>query len=214
LSSGLESVGVAQARVVDRGSSERGAVCLTYDDGPGPSTPELLEVLARHGVRATFFMVGAEAERFPEIARRVAAEGHEVGSHTLSHLDHQAVDPAVAVADMLAGAEAIERVLGFEPVYYRAPYGYFVESTVVEATRRGWTCVHWTALGYDWEEAATPRSVAGHLLADLAPGAIVLLHDSRRAKPMEPEPMLGATALVIEELKRRGLRASELSAIL
>jgi peptidoglycan/xylan/chitin deacetylase (PgdA/CDA1 family) len=214
LRSGLESVGVVQRQVVDRGPSKSGAVCLTYDDGPGRCTPELLGVLARHGARATFFMVGAEVERFPEIARRVVHEGHEVGSHTLSHLDHHAVDPADAVADMLAGAEAIERVLGLEPGYYRAPYGYFVEATVAEATRRGWTCVHWTALGHDWEEEATPRSVADHVVADLAPGAIVLLHDSRRAKPMGPEPMLGATELVIEELKRRDLRAVELSAML
>jgi peptidoglycan/xylan/chitin deacetylase (PgdA/CDA1 family) len=200
--------------VVDRGPSESEAVCLTYDDGPGRSTPELLDLLARHGARATFFMVGTEAERFPDAARRVVAEGHDVASHTRSHLDHHAVDPADAVADMLAGADAIERVLGFEPVLYRAPYGYFVEATVAEAARRGWTCVRWSALGYDWEDEATPQSVADHVLSGLGPGAIVLLHDSRRAKPMEAEPMLGATALVLEELARRRLRALGLSAIL
>jgi peptidoglycan-N-acetylglucosamine deacetylase len=201
-------------KVVDRLAPESGGVCLTYDDGPGPNTPELLDILARHGARATFFMVGTEVERFPEVARRAVAEGHAVGSHTLAHLDHDAVDPAEAVADMLAGAEAIERALGFEPTLYRAPYGYFIEATVDEATRRGWTCVHWSALGYDWEEDATPRSVADRVLADLKPGAIVLLHDSRRAKPMEPEPMIGATALLLEELERRGLRAAALSEML
>ena len=199
---------------VDRGPADRGAVCLTYDDGPGPSTPDLLEVLARHRARATFFMVGTEVERFPDIARRVAAEGHDVGSHTLSHLDHLAIEPAAAVADMVAGAEAIERVLGFEPVYYRAPYGNFVEATVAEAARRGWTCVRWSALGYDWEQGASPRSVADRMLGGLEPGAIVLLHDWRRAKPMEPEPMLGATEILLEELTRRDLKAIPLSEML
>jgi peptidoglycan-N-acetylglucosamine deacetylase len=202
------------AEVVDRGPPESGSVCLTYDDGPGRSTPELLEILARHGARATFFMVGTEVERFPEIARRVVAGGHEVGSHTLIHLDHATIDPAHALADMLAGAEAIERVLGFEPAYYRAPYGHFVQAAVKEAMRRGWTCVHWSALGCDWEEGATPRSVADRVLADLKPGAIVLLHDSRRAKPMNPEPVIGATAILLDEFERSGLRAVTLDEML
>ena len=159
-------------------------------------------------------MVGTEVERFCGTARRVVAEGHAVGSHTLAHLDHDAVVPAAAVADMLAGAKATERVLGFEPVLYRAPYGYFDEATVDEAARRGWTCVHWSALGYDWEEEATPRSVADQVLADLSPGAIVLLHDSRRAKPMEPEAMIGATAILLDERERRNLRAAALTDIL
>jgi peptidoglycan/xylan/chitin deacetylase (PgdA/CDA1 family) len=159
-------------------------------------------------------MVGSEAERFPDIARRVAAEGHAVGSHTRSHLDHHAIEPGEAVADMLAGAETVAGVLGFEPSLYRAPYGYFVPATVTEAARRGWTCVHWSALGFDWEEEATPRSVADHVLEDLEAGAIVLLHDSRRAKPMDPEPVIGATALLLEEIQGRGLRAVSVGGML
>jgi peptidoglycan-N-acetylglucosamine deacetylase len=201
-------------RVVDRGSPESGAVCLTYDDGPSPATPELLDVLAGADARATFFMVGTQAERFPEIARRVVAEGHAVGSHSLSHLNHDAIEPEEAIMDMLGGAAAVKRVLEFEPAYYRAPYGYFVDATVAEATRRGWTCVHWSALGYDWESAATPRSVADRVLADLTPGAIVLLHDSRREKPMNPEPVIGATAILLEELEQRNLQAMTLSEML
>jgi peptidoglycan/xylan/chitin deacetylase (PgdA/CDA1 family) len=159
-------------------------------------------------------MVGSEAQRFPAIARTVLAAGHEIGSHSLSHLDHFAVEPEEAVADMTGGAEAVEEVLGFQPRLYRAPYGHFIPETVAEARRRGWTCVHWSALGYDWEDDATPRSVADHVLGDLEPGKIVLLHDSRRAKPMDPEPVAGATAILLEEIGRRGLRATGLSDIL
>jgi peptidoglycan-N-acetylglucosamine deacetylase len=200
--------------VVDRGPSGGGSVFLTYDDGPGRSTPEILALLERHDAHATFFMVGSEAERFPDLTRRVAAAGHAVGSHTLSHLDHHAVAPEEAVADMVAGAEAIARVLGFEPTLYRAPYGYFVPATVEEAVRRGWTCVRWSALGFDWEEDATPRSVADRVLQNLDPGAIVLLHDSRRAKPMDPEPVIGATAVLLEEVERRGLKLATVGDIL
>jgi peptidoglycan-N-acetylglucosamine deacetylase len=169
-------------------------------------------VLERYEAKATFFMVGTEVERFPEVARRVSAAGHAVGSHTQHHLDHLQVSPAEAVADMVAGAEAIARVLRFEPTLYRAPYGNFVPSTVEEASRRGWTCVHWSALGFDWAEDATPRSVADHVLADLDPCGIVLLHDSRRAKPMDPEPVVGATEILLEELVRLDLKAIALGA--
>jgi peptidoglycan-N-acetylglucosamine deacetylase len=197
-----------------RGPHDSGAVAITYDDGPGRSTEEILALLDRHGARATFFMVGAEVERFPDVARRVVDAGHQVGSHTFSHLDHYSVEPREAVADMLAGAEAIAGVLGFEPAVYRAPYGHFVPATVAEARRRGWTCVFWSALGYDWEEDATPRAVADRVLAELDPGGIVLLHDSRRAKPMDPEPVTGATEILLEEIDDRGLRAVPVGAML
>jgi peptidoglycan-N-acetylglucosamine deacetylase len=208
----VESRGVSG--VVARGARDGTAVSLTYDDGPGRSTEEILRLLDQHDARATFFMVGSQAERFPHVARRVVSAGHEVGSHTFSHLDHYEVAPHEAVSDMLAGAEAIAGVVGFEPSIYRAPYGHFVRETAAEARRRGWTCVLWSALGYDWEEDATPRSVADQVLADLEPGTIVLLHDSRRAKAMDPEPVTGATAILLEQIHRRRLQVLPVGEIL
>jgi peptidoglycan/xylan/chitin deacetylase (PgdA/CDA1 family) len=199
---------------VAHGARDGTAVALTYDDGPGRSTEEILRLLDRHDARATFFMVGSQAERFPHVARRIVSEGHEVGSHTFSHLDHFEVAPHEAVSDMLAGADAIAGVLGFEPRLYRAPYGHFIPETAAEARRRGWTCVFWSALGHDWEEDATPRSIADEVIADLDPGTIVLLHDSRRAKPMDPEPVTGATTILLEHMARMGLRALPVGDIL
>jgi peptidoglycan/xylan/chitin deacetylase (PgdA/CDA1 family) len=199
---------------VHRGSGTRPEVALTYDDGPGRSTAAIMDLLQRHRARATFFMVGSEVERDPELARAVVAAGHEVGSHSMHHLDHQQVDAGEAIADMLGGAAAIANVLGFEPSLYRAPYGHFTPATLGEAARRGWTCVHWSALGEDWDERATAYSVADRILPALGPGAIVLLHDSRRAKPMNPEPVTGGTALLLDELRLRGLRAVPVGRIL
>lgn len=187
---------------------------MTYDDGPGRSTRAVMDLLESHGARATFFMVGSEVEHDPALAREVVSRGHEVGSHSMHHLDHEQVDPREAVADMVAGTQAIAAVLGFEPRLYRAPYGHFVPATVEEAEQRRWTCVHWSALGNDWEADATIRSVADRIVPDLAAGTIVLLHDSRRAKPMNPEPVTGATALLLEEIERRGLRSRAVGDIL
>lgn len=189
-----------------RGNGRRPEVALTYDDGPGRSTRAVLDLLDRHGARATFFMVGSEAERNPDLARDVLAAGHDVGSHSMHHLDHEQVEPDVAVADMLDGARAIAAVLGIEPSVYRAPYGHFTDATIAEARRRDWLCVHWSALGADWLEGMTGRLVADRVLPDLVPGAIVLLHDSRREKEMNPEPVCDGTALLLEEMERRGLR--------
>jgi peptidoglycan/xylan/chitin deacetylase (PgdA/CDA1 family) len=203
-----------ESSVVHRGDGAGPEVAMTYDDGPGPSTRAVMDLLESHGARATFFMVGNEVERDPALAREVVSRGHEVGSHSMHHLDHEQVDPREAVADMLAGAQAIAAAVGFEPRLYRAPYGYFVPATVAEAEQRGWTCVHWSAIGNDWEDDATSRSVADRIVPDLAAGAIVLLHDSRREKPMNPEPVIGATALLLDELADRGLRARAVSDIL
>src|SRR6185503_3483375 len=114
---------------------------------------------------------------------------------------------ADAVADMAEGAAAMSAVLGFEPNLYRAPYGHFTTETVAEAKRRGWTCVHWSALGEDWEEGVTGRIVADRVLPDLAAGAIVLLHDARRAQPIRLEPVVEATSILLDEIRSRGLHA-------
>jgi peptidoglycan/xylan/chitin deacetylase (PgdA/CDA1 family) len=189
-------------------------VALTFDDGPGQATAPILELLAAHGVRATFFMDGRQAEDDPDLARAVAGAGHEVGSHAMHHFDHNEVAPEEAVQDMVRGAAAMAGVLGAEPRLYRAPYGSFVPATVSEAEERGWTCVHWSIDGRDWEDDATAESAAGRIGPGLVPGAIVLLHDARREKPFDPEVVTGATALLLEELGRRQLRARTVSEIL
>jgi peptidoglycan-N-acetylglucosamine deacetylase len=187
---------------------------LTFDDGPGQATRDVLSLLAVHDARATFFMDGSQVEEHPDLAREVKAAGHEIGSHAMNHGNHDASLPEEAVADMVRGAEAIATALDVEPRLYRAPYGYFVPATVAEADRRGWTCVAWSAEGRDWEETETAESVADRIRPGLVPGAIVLLHDSRRGKPMDTDRLLGATGLILKELERRGLHARTVSDIL
>ena len=192
-------------RIVTHGPSDSGKIALTFDDGPSHCTEQLLELLEQQGLRATFFMVGSQLELLPEVARRVRDAGHEVGVHSMRHLDHAEIEREQAVADVVEGADAIERQLGVPVRLFRAPYGHFVPGTLTEAKRRGWTCVHWSAWGVDWQAGESAQSIADRVIADLAPGAIVLLHDGRREKEVDCQRMLEALGLVLAEAKRRGL---------
>jgi peptidoglycan-N-acetylglucosamine deacetylase len=192
-------------RIVTHGPSDSGEIALTFDDGPSYCTEQLLELLEHQGLRATFFMVGSQLELLPEVARRVRDAGHEVGVHSMRHLDHAVIEREQAVADVVEGADAIERQLDVSVRLFRAPYGRFVPGTLTEAKRRGWTCVHWSAWGVDWQAGESAQSIADRVIADLAPGAIVLLHDGRREKEVDCQRMLEALGLVLAEAKRRGL---------
>ena len=150
-------------------------MALTFDDGPDPEhTPRLLELLARHGAKATFFMVGARAARHPELVARVAAEGHEIGNHGWDHPSLPGL-PSAAVAGQLERTRAVLAPHG--QALMRPPYGHQDLRTHRIARRLGYRPVFWSITGEDWRghDAAT---IAGHILERAAPGAIVLLHDS------------------------------------
>jgi peptidoglycan-N-acetylglucosamine deacetylase len=200
--------------IIARGPRDRPRFAITFDDGPGGGTRGALERLAASGARATFFMVGSEVVRDPALAREVLDAGHEIGSHSMRHEEHQHAERDEAIADMLGGARAIEQTLGVEPRLYRAPYGHFAPGTLAEAEARGWTCVFWSAEGIDWREGETGTSILARILPDLGPGAIVLLHDSRRAKPTDCSPMLEAIDRLLEEARRRRLEPVTVSELL
>jgi peptidoglycan/xylan/chitin deacetylase (PgdA/CDA1 family) len=204
----------ATGTILVHGPTDLPRFALTFDDGPGAGTRAVLEQLEGRAARGTFFLVGSQVERNSELGRAVRDGGHEVGSHSMTHLDHAECGRREALADMLEGVAAIERVLGIEPRLYRAPYGHFVPVTLAEAERRGWRCVYWSASGEDWREGETGWSIAGRVLEDLSPGAIVLLHDARHAKPVTCEPMLEALEVVLDEAARRGLEPVTVSELL
>ena len=158
-----------------RSRTDERLMALTFDDGPDPEhTPRLLEVLARHGAKATFFMVGARAARHPELVARVAAEGHEIGNHGWDHPSLPSL-PSAAVAEQIERTRAVLAPHG--QALMRPPYGHQDLRTHRIARRLGYRPVFWSVTGEDWRghDAAT---IAGHVLERAAPGAIVLLHDS------------------------------------
>ena len=166
---------VGVARRLGRG----GAVALTFDDGPHPEgTPAVLDALARRDAHATFFLVGEQVRRWPDAARAIVAAGHEVALHGDRHLLLLRRRVNSLATDLDHAATTIADVTGHEPALYRPPYGVFSSGALALVRARGLEPLLWSAWGRDWERRATPATIAARATRGLAPGDVVLLHDS------------------------------------
>lgn len=174
-------------------------VALTFDDGPDPQrTPAVLDLLARQGVRATFFVVGARAEAHPELVRRMAAEGHVVGNHSYTHSWRFPLRSlGRTVEELRRTGEVLLRITGRRPRLFRPPFGV-TNPTIARAVRRlGLDPVGWSIRSLD-TMGQSPERVAARILRRLHPGAVILLHDRCAGS----ERLVG---LLVEGLRSRGL---------
>jgi peptidoglycan/xylan/chitin deacetylase (PgdA/CDA1 family) len=164
-----------------------GEIALTYDDGPNdPDTFRLLEVLARNDVRATFFIIGRFARQRPDIVRAVAAAGHLVGNHTMTHPLLVTRSPREVRQQLGDANRAIEDVVGTAVKFFRPPHGGRRPDVLRAASDLGMKTVLWNAMGYDWS-AKSAESIVKHVQAGVQKnrshrrGSNVLLHDGAQA---------------------------------
>ncbi len=198
---------------VYHGDRSRPVLSLTFDDGPSESTPALLEVLARHGVRATFFMCGANVRRCPEVARAVAEAGHEIGNHTDSHPRLNFKSPAFIQRELATAQESIRQITGAVPGLFRAPYGVRWPGLRTAQRRLNLLGVMWTVIALDWRLPAA--RVVRRLIRSAANGAILCLHDGRAIEPApDIRDTIQAVDTVIPALKERGFEFETVSQIL
>jgi peptidoglycan-N-acetylglucosamine deacetylase len=172
-------------------------VALTFDDGPHPDfTVELLRILKRFNAKATFFMVGRIAARYPAIVKMVAEEGHAIGNHSLSHVKFPDLDSGRRRAEI----EQCEKILHpYSARLFRPPFGEENLSCHRDALRLGYQVIGWDLSADDWREHS-PDSIAERLLPQLRAGSIVLMHDNlatdsvadQRRTLIAVEKMLGA----------------------
>ena len=180
-------------------------VALTFDDGPNPrATPLILDTLASERVPAAFFVLGKAAERWPELVRRAAAEGHQIGNHGHAHRKLHLRTPPEIRRDLERGTRAIERACGERPRYFRAPHGYRNPWVTPIARSLGQRTVGWTLGVWDSDRPGVDEIVR-RVLAGVRPGAIVLLHDGDGYDP-DGDRLQTALALpaIIEGLRGRG----------
>jgi peptidoglycan-N-acetylglucosamine deacetylase len=193
--------------VEDRTASGRG-YALTFDDGPHPQgTPAMLEILAREGVRATFFLVGEQVQRSPALAGEIAAAGHEIALHCHRHRNLLRLTPRQVREDVARAYEAIVAHAGAEIELYRPPYGVLNASALRLAHARGWRTLLWSHWGRDWQAKATPESIAALVTAGAGEGSVLLLHDADDySAPGSWRRTAAALPRVLDELAGRGLQ--------
>ncbi|MFE2585111.1 polysaccharide deacetylase family protein [Streptomyces sp. NPDC059378] len=156
-------------------------IALTFDDGPDPgSTPCFLDALDDLGVRATFFLLGESAVRYPALVREMAGRGHELAVHGWTHDRPWLPSPARDRREVMLSVEALYGLAGQRPRWYRPPFGILTSGRWAAAHRAGLRTVLWSAWGKDWTDDATAVSVRARVGADLRAGGTVLLHDSDR----------------------------------
>ena len=188
-------------------------VALTIDDGPDPEvTPAVLDLLTRHGVRATFFCIGERVAAYPDLARRIAAEGHEIGNHTERHRYlFSLFGPAAMRREIDQAQQSIAATCQVVPRYFRAPAGLrnpFLQPCLSDLDLQ---LASWTRRGYD-TVSADAEQVLKRLTRNLAGGDILLLHDGRAARTADGTPVILAVLPgLLAVLARQRLRCVTLS---
>ena len=161
-----------------KGKPQSGAIFITFDDGPHPEfTPRVLDVLAEAGAQATFFVVGAEAEKYPDIVRRMAAEGHSVGDHTWSHTDIRKLAKPIFLDELRRSSDLLSELTGQPKRLFRPPHGKLGVSQLLTLLRHGYSIALWNIDSRDYA-CDTHIEVQGTLSQwSVQPGDILLLHD-------------------------------------
>jgi peptidoglycan-N-acetylglucosamine deacetylase len=197
----LVLVGTRPAPPAPPAASGQGAVVyLTFDDGPHPTyTPQLLDLLAAAGARATFFVLGAEVVRSPDLVARMVREGHAVGNHSWSHPRLPRLSPSGLTRELLDTQDAIQRASGVTPACLRPPYGDRDAAVTARAGELGLRMTLWDMDPRDWARPGTD-AIVDHVLARVRPGSVVLLHDGQRDR----EQTVAATAQLLVALTERG----------
>jgi peptidoglycan/xylan/chitin deacetylase (PgdA/CDA1 family) len=164
-------------RTIQGLGGDSAGIALTFDDGPDPRyTPQILDVLAAHHVTATFFMVGREAAKYPDLVRRVAEQGNAIGVHTWDHLRLTTASPAVFSSEVDREIDLLTSLTGARPTCLRPPYGSANQATLNEAASRGLGVAQWSVDPSDWTRPGA-NAIVSRVVSHLNPDGIILLHD-------------------------------------
>ena len=178
------------------GDTNRPVLYLTFDAGyENGNTEKILDVLKAHRIPAAFFLVGNYMERNPELVRRMAAEGHIVGNHTMHHPDMSKLSDPAAFAKELQDLENLYQQITGEELkkYYRPPQGIYSEDNLKMAQELGYKTIFWSLAYVDWNNDSQPtkEEAFSKLLPRTHPGAVVLLHSTSRTNAEILEELIG-----------------------
>ncbi|MCL6600227.1 MAG: polysaccharide deacetylase family protein [Alicyclobacillus macrosporangiidus] len=196
--------------VFRHGPRTKKRVAITFDDGPdGEWTPQVLAVLSRYGVKATFFCVGMMVHAFPDVTRRLVAEGHVIGNHTWDHPQLPRLHPAQVQEELYHTEQEIQRVAGVRPRLFRPPYGELSRQVMRQVIALRDKVILWSVDSLCWT-GLDSEHIAAIVLAHLQPGAIVLMHSAGGVR----KPTVEALPRIIEVTHASGYTFTTVSDLL
>ncbi len=193
-------------------------VAITFDDGPDPRyTPQILDILERYRVKACFFVIGSKAKAYPELIKKIALAGHEIGNHGFNHKAAWLLGPGGTTREITATEQTIETLTGQKIRFCRPAWGLFNLFSICHCRLKGHKFVLWTYMSWDWTKRATPESIVRMVLGRVKDGSILIFHDSDStlcSAKGGPARVVAALPVILEELSRKGLRVVPLEEII
>ncbi|MFC7440871.1 polysaccharide deacetylase family protein [Laceyella putida] len=160
-----------------RGPAFRKQVALTFDDGPDERfTPQVLAILKKEQVPATFFVVGKMVERYPEVVRQIVEEGHVVGNHSYSHKELTKLSLAQVDAEIDRTGALVYDAIHKKPLFIRPPYGAIDDEITLHLGKRGYKVIQWSVDTLDWRKGNSPYNIVDKVKANIEAGGIILQH--------------------------------------
>ncbi|MBE6554746.1 MAG: polysaccharide deacetylase family protein [Ruminococcaceae bacterium] len=171
------------------GKTDKKRIALTFDDGPHPRyTPQILDILNEFGVEATFFVVGTNAETYPELIEREQREGHEIGNHTYNHYHTAKMSAATLIEDILACSNTLERITGSRVKLFRPPEGVCTPDIKTHCEENDFTIVMWSVDTRDWAHPSVTE-ICRNVKEHVKNGSIILMHDFIGKNSPTPEAL-------------------------
>ena len=186
------------------GDTNKPEIALTFDDGPNePYTSEILDILKANNVKATFFLVGENVEKYPEVARRIVKEGNAIGNHTYNHRDLLLRRGILKMGrEIDKTEEAIYNATGTRPRLFRPPFG---SGGYVEAKNRGYAIIKWSVSAENGGKEIPSEKIVKNVVENVTNGSIILIHDGRGLRhDARRNQAVEALPIIIKTLKEKG----------
>jgi peptidoglycan/xylan/chitin deacetylase (PgdA/CDA1 family) len=189
------------------GPNSKKEIALSFDDGPDPIyTPKILNILSKYNVKATFFLVGEQAKLHPQLVQRIIADGHEIGSHTMTHPNANNTPPPTLKSEVMESVTYLQNLTSQEIRFFRPPYGILSPSYFSACSDQGITMILWSVDTVDWERPSFDIIVE-RVISQIGQGSIILMHDGGGNR----QQTVDALDKILCELEQMQLRPVTLS---
>lgn len=203
--------------IIRHGPRNFNKVALTFDDGPDPRyTSEILKILKRSKVKASFFLIATNVQKYPKLACQIAQEGHDIGNHSFNHGNLLVSRESALKKNVIKANEVITEITGIQPLMFRPPRGLYNKDMLKLVSDLGMKVVLWNLSSLDWR-GTKPRKIAKIILEKARGGDIILFHDGGNLvynREISHQNTVRALPQVIEGLVKRGYEIVPLSELL